>query len=397
METTEVLDRAEISGTNVIVEYNKTEAALADLRAKYSGVVFDLTTTKGDKEARAARLELVTLRTSLEKKRKEFKAPALAFGKKIDSEAERVTAEIVKLESFIDQQIKADEDRRAAEKAERDRIEAARVQAIQDKITAIRGFVAKCQDISAERIANGIELVSKVDTGAHVFFEFADQAQAAKDETVKAMRDMLEAAKVREAEAARVEAQRLENERIAEQNRLQAEALAAQQAELDKAAAVIKAEQDRLAQEREKAEAAAKARADAEIAAATAAAQAEAARASAEAIAKAQSEKPVTVITAIPEANAQIVTSGQDEFDNWRQGSTPTAVAARTISTPPTLKLGTISERFGFNVTAALLSALGFEPADSKGTAKLYHEADFQPIGRALIEHIESVLEGVAA
>lgn len=122
--TTEILDRAEISGENVIVEYSATEAALAALRQKYAGVVFDLTTTKGDKEARAARLELTTLRTSLEKKRQQFKEPALKFGKKIDSEAARVTAEIRALEDPIDQQIKADEARRAAEKAERERIAA---------------------------------------------------------------------------------------------------------------------------------------------------------------------------------------------------------------------------------------------------------------------------------
>jgi len=374
METTEVLDRAEISGTNVIVEYSKTEAALADLRAKYSGVVFDLTTTKGDKEARAARLELVTLRASLEKKRKEFKAPALAFGKKIDSEAERVTAEIVKLESFIDQQIKADEDRRAAEKAERYRIEAERVKAIQDKITAIRGFVAKCQDISAERIANGIELVSKVDTGAHVFFEFADQAQLAKNETVKAMRDMLESAKAREAEAARVNAQRLENERIAEQNRLQAEAMVVQQAELDRATAAIKAEQDRLAEERTWAEAAAKTKADAEIAA-----QVEAGRQAAAAIEAAKQPKPDR---AQVEGNEILVLAGE-------------LVAVPTVrpDTPPTLKLGVICTRLGFQVTAEFLRSLGFEPADRQRAAVLYHKADFKPIGRALIEHIESVLE----
>lgn len=397
METTEVLDRAEISGTNVIVKYSKTEAELAYLRAKYSGVVFDLTTTKGDKEARAARLEFVTLRTSLEKKRKEFKAPALAFGKKIDSEAERVTAEIVKLESFIDQQIKADEDRRAAEKAERDRIEAARVQAIQDKITAIRGFVAKCQDISAERIANGIELVSKVDTGAHVFFEFADQAQAAKDETVKAMRDMLEAAKVREAEAARVEAQRLENERIAEQNRLQAEALAAQQAELDRAAAAIKAEQDRLAQEREKAEAAAKARADAEIAAAAAVAQAEAAaKIKADAEIAAQLEASRQAAAAI-EAAKQPEIAQVEGNDILMLAGELVAVPTCKPDTPPTLKLGVICTRLGFTVTADFLRSLGFEPAGRERAALLYHAEDFEAIGRALIEHIESVLESIPA
>ena len=234
METIEqeVLDRAEINDGNVVVEYSRTEAALAELRQKYSGVVFDCTTTKGDKEARAARLELTTLRTSLEKKRKEFKAPALEFGKKIDSEAARVTAEILSIENPIDEQIKADEKRRADEKAERERIEAERIKTIKDKIATIRGFVAKCQGINAERIANGIEMVSKISTGADEFAEFEGEAKTSQAETLRAMRELHAATKAREEEAARVEAQRIENERIAEEQRIASEKLAAERAEL---------------------------------------------------------------------------------------------------------------------------------------------------------------------
>ena len=284
MESTEVLDRAEISGDKVLVQYKKTELALANLRSKYKGVAYDLTTTKGDKEARAARLELTTLRTSLEKKRKEFKAPALEFGKKIDSEAARITAEIVELEKPIDEQIKADEARRAAEKAERERIEAERVASIKSKIEHIRAFATKCHGISSERIKNGIEQVKLIDVSESVFSEFASDANAAKCDTLDAMAQAYTVATEREAEAARVEAQRIENERIAaEQKRLNdirdaefaeqkrlAELqlaehqrlidegnakLAAQQAELDRQAREIKEAADKIAQEKAEAEA----------------------------------------------------------------------------------------------------------------------------------------------
>ena len=218
METTiEILDRAEISGEKVVVEYSRTEAALAELRKKYSGVVFDCTTTKGDKEARAARLELITLRTSLEKKRKEFKAPALEFGKKIDSEAARVTTEILAIEKPIDDQIKADEQRRAEEKAERERIEAERINAIQSKIAAIRAMAAKCHGISSERIADGIEQLKQLNIAPEVFSEFIAEAQAAKAETIAAMESIYSTTASREKEAAQIEAQRIENERVAKE------------------------------------------------------------------------------------------------------------------------------------------------------------------------------------
>lgn len=239
MEQVEVLDRAEINGQTVIVEYSKTEAALAVLRGKYENVVFDCTTTKGDKEARAARLDLTTLRTSLEKKRKELKSPALELGRKIDSEAERVTVEIVKLEKPIDEQIKADEARRAAEKAERERIEAVRIQALQDKVTSIHSFVQKCHGISAERIATGIEKVKLIDTSQGVFFEFSTDASAAKAATLKAMQELYAQALEREEVAAKVEAQRSENERVAAKQKVLADSLAQQKAELDKAAADV--------------------------------------------------------------------------------------------------------------------------------------------------------------
>ena len=96
----EVVDRAEISNGNVLVAYSRTEAAIAELKARYSDVRFDLTTTAGDRAARAARLELVRLRTSLDSKRKDFKAPALEFGRRIDSEADAQAEGIAYSERF---------------------------------------------------------------------------------------------------------------------------------------------------------------------------------------------------------------------------------------------------------------------------------------------------------
>ena len=97
---TETLDRPAIETS--IAEYSPTAAGLADLAHRFKNVVFDVSTTKGDKEARAARLELVRLRTGLEAKRKELKAPALERSRLIDAEAKRITDAILLLEEPID-------------------------------------------------------------------------------------------------------------------------------------------------------------------------------------------------------------------------------------------------------------------------------------------------------
>jgi len=75
------------------------------------------------------------------------------------------------------------------------------------------------------------------------------------------------------------------------------------------------------------------------------------------------------------------------------------AMPRRTVAQGemPTLKLGEISTRLGFTLTAEFLRLLGFEPAATDKTAKLYHEANFKYICAALVDHIEQVQARAAA
>lgn len=65
---------------------------------------------------------------------------------------------------------------------------------------------------------------------------------------------------------------------------------------------------------------------------------------------------------------------------------------APKADTVPTLALGEISTRLGFNCTSAFLATLGFEATTVKA-AKLFHEGDFPAICQALIAHIGEVSE----
>ena len=66
-------------------------------------------------------------------------------------------------------------------------------------------------------------------------------------------------------------------------------------------------------------------------------------------------------------------------------------VTAAVPSTPPTLKLGEISDRLGFALTGDFLKSLGFEPAARDKSALLFHEAEFGDICAALVSHIQGV------
>jgi len=66
-------------------------------------------------------------------------------------------------------------------------------------------------------------------------------------------------------------------------------------------------------------------------------------------------------------------------------------MAPITQEAPPSLKLGEISGRLGFTVTAEFMAKLGFAPAATDKNSKLFHESDFPNICAALLRHIAEV------
>ncbi len=69
------------------------------------------------------------------------------------------------------------------------------------------------------------------------------------------------------------------------------------------------------------------------------------------------------------------------------------SVASRPIpapDTPPTLTLGKIATRLGFQLPAAFLESLGYAPAGRERSAVLYHERDWSDICDSLVAHINA-------
>lgn len=74
-----------------------------------------------------------------------------------------------------------------------------------------------------------------------------------------------------------------------------------------------------------------------------------------------------------------------------------TARPTAASSTPPSLRLGQISDRLGFPLTGEFLGKLGFKPAATDKSARLYHERDFPAMCAALIDHINAVAQAQQA
>ena len=214
-----------------VAAYNKTEAGLAKLRAKFQGATFDLTTTKGDKEARQARKELVTLRTTLEALRKEKKAPHLAACKLLDDEAKRINGEILSLEKPIDEQIRADELRRERERAQREAEERARMEKARSRIGEIQRMAASVMTGTSEQIRARIEEVKALAISEGEFGELLAAAQSTADMVVMQLEALLSTVLMREAQAEEMRKQREAHDAAL---RKQQEELAAQRAELER-------------------------------------------------------------------------------------------------------------------------------------------------------------------
>lgn len=224
-----------------IAEFNQTEAGLAQLRAEISSRTFDCSTTAGDKEARSVRLNLVTLRTTVESERKRLNAPLLERKALIDDEAKRIVTAVKALEAPIDTLIRQAEAEREARRMERERAEAERLAVINRAIDRVRNMPSLYVTATPAVVAEAIAELQGMDLDAQ--FDDVHRPRAA-DALAGALESLTTIHTERVAAAA--EAARLVEER-AELARQKAEAQAAQKA-ADEAAAAVRAEADRLAQ-----------------------------------------------------------------------------------------------------------------------------------------------------
>lgn len=231
-------------------EIDAVAAGLDDLTAKYKGVVYDVSTTKGMADAKAARLEIREPRYAVERIRKGKVSELSAISKAINTRAAEITAQITTLEDPIDGLIKAEEDRKAAEKAERERIEAERVQKQQDALAEITGALGKLFGAGVEELTSALDELDGLDLSQFddVFRPSAEKALADALAAINRARDERIALDQQAAELRRQQEEQEKRDReAAEQRRKDDEAA---QAERDRLARDAQAKADAEAEER---------------------------------------------------------------------------------------------------------------------------------------------------
>jgi hypothetical protein len=254
------LDLRKIDLTDVaLAKFGDWRKETADTKAELDKLALDLSTQARIDEAASLRHRKINAPLALARKASAgLKSKLTSVSKSVGAELEAIESAWADVATAITPQIEAaqkkiDDAKEAARQAENVRLANLRI----DIDYSMTLWVDRCtvDGITAERIGNGIAALRERAMPP----EYADVAaywEQAKAATLVTMTRQQNAAAAL-AEAARLEAQRLENERVAAEQRAEAERLAEQQRLLAEQAAELQrkvdaiAAQERLAEERQ--------------------------------------------------------------------------------------------------------------------------------------------------
>jgi hypothetical protein len=218
----------------VTAVYEPFEKAFHDAVVAYKDVTYVITTKVGMETAKRARATFRDIRINGEKRRVERKAPIIEIGKLLDSRYKEIAALVAPYETRFDTDIQAEERRLEDDRAAKIKAEAERNSAIQIRIDEIKNAPLTALNQSAQCTQVVIDALSAIVPNKDVYGERFVEAEVAIKTSIDQLALMLSGKLAQEQLAAQQEAQRIENERLAEiaaKEKLEAEArLCAEQA-----------------------------------------------------------------------------------------------------------------------------------------------------------------------
>jgi hypothetical protein len=205
-----------------LVKYDLTDAAIAEMKAQYMGFAIQgIDDKEGFEMVHEARMVVKGKRVAVEKRRKELKADALDWGRKVDSEAKKIFAKLAPIEDYLKSEENKVTEEKARIKAEEERKEQER---IQGRIDTLLKY--ECSLPFFDVAAMSEDEFDAALEDAKIYFE-ANEIRKAKEEADRKEREEKERKEREEAEA-KLKAEREELERIRKE---QAEAAAKIEAE----------------------------------------------------------------------------------------------------------------------------------------------------------------------
>jgi len=217
-----------MSNQTEVIEYGITDVALAELGERLNGV----DARQDYALAKTSLKECQQLRKKLTDAHKEKKADALAFGRRLDVEKNRIMNKIVAVEEPIK------ESKDAVDK-EAERKEAARIQAFTNTIDEIESLGEALYDADIGELTDRLARLQEFKIEG--FDEYFPKAKATHNRVSEAITGAINAAKLAAVEAEKLEAQRVEQQaeadrlsKIAKDQEAAAKKLRKEQEEIDR-------------------------------------------------------------------------------------------------------------------------------------------------------------------
>jgi hypothetical protein len=232
----QVIEKQELTPATLYPEVHEQLAKLAEENDK---AVFDYEDPKQNKLARSHIYSLRGYKSAVEKRRKELKADALEYGRKVDGAAKEITAQIEDMIAVHEEPIKRIEQR------EKDRLAA-----IQEAIDLLgeSSETPTALDAPSSEIADAIKRVEAISIDPDVYQERMAEATTRKRELLEHLSKCHKAAVSREDEAAELARLRAEAEERERKDR--EEVIAREAAERAQREAEAKAQREREEAER---------------------------------------------------------------------------------------------------------------------------------------------------
>ena len=357
-------------------ELSAVDKGIADLRAEHGSTSYDITTAHGYKLATARRHAVRLVRYQVPKIVSARKAELKALTGELEGEADRIVNALKAIEDPHHALIEAEDKRREAAKAEAKRLDDERIAGHQSGIQRIRSYVQACQepDMTAERIAKGIANLEAFKVIPDRWQEFAVPAANAQCETLETMRTLHAQASWREAEAARQEAIRIENERVAAE-------LAEARRQLEEQAAAVRRQQEKLDADRAEAT---------RLMAETEARELEQARQTTLAADRVH-QAALADALATAEATSEPVCKHGPLADLVVAAVKPSSTR-KAKPEVETFTLGAINAALGFDLSELFITQLGVDPDHYDAKKPIYTVQKRADLKAALLTHIQGAL-----
>ena len=246
-------DKAEDLGLNAPIAFNVNDAAIAEIAEQCKGI----DAYEDFEAAKKAKKGLTKMRTALGEAHREAKADALAYGRRCDTEKNRLLEAIARIEDPITKQL-------TDIKEEEERLETIRLEAIEDALQFLRNFAEDRHSLTLEQLEERQALLQIELITEEVYQESIETAELTKGDSELKLRMAIDAEKTRLEEAekqARIEEENrelreklaeAEKEKAAEEEKRQAEEAERQKARDEEAAKEREAEEERRKTEQER-------------------------------------------------------------------------------------------------------------------------------------------------